>query len=226
MGKLIAVEGVDGSGKQTQTELLYKRLLDEGVKVIKRGFPNYDSESSALVKMYLMGKFGDDPKDVSPYVASSFFAVDRYADYMTDWKKYYLDGGVVLVDRYTTANMVHQAGKIKDQVERETFLDWLYNLEFKMYGIPVPDLVFFLDVPPAFQKKIVEGRKNKITGGQEQDIHEKSPEHITESYNSALYVSEKYGWYRVHCIKDGAMRSIEDINDEIFDRVMELLKQG
>ncbi len=223
MGKLIAIEGVDGSGKETQTALLYDRLLEEGLDVMKRGYPNYDSEASALVKMYLMGKFGDDPKSVNAYIASTFFAGDRYADFMTVWKGHYEGGGIVLVDRYTTANMIHQAGKIKDPAERDRFLNWLYDFEFKLYGIPVPDLVFFLDVPSQFQQAITAGRKNKITGGTVQDIHEKSPEHLQESYAAASYVAEKYGWQKIQCVRDGKMRSIESINDEIFDKVSALL---
>lgn len=223
MGTLIAIEGVDGSGKETQTRRLYEAMKSAGINVIRRGFPNYDSESSSLVKMYLMGKFGDDPKKISPYIASSFFAADRYASYMTDWKEHYENGGVVIVDRYTTANMIHQAGKISDIAEREKFLNWLYECEFRMYGIPEPDMVFFLDVPPEIQKKIVKGRRNKITGGNEQDIHEKSPEHIIESYKAARYVADKYGWFTVHCAEGDELRSIDSIGDEIFGKVLKNL---
>ena len=145
-GKLIVIEGVDGSGKQTQSEELYQRLKNNGKKIMKISFPDYEAESSALVKMYLRGDFGDNPEEISPYVASSFFAVDRYASFQTKWKEFYQAGGIVIADRYTTSNMVHQASKIADPKERDKFLDWLYDLEFMLYKIPVPDLVFFLDV--------------------------------------------------------------------------------
>lgn len=217
MGILIAIEGVDGSGKQTQSDLLYKHLSDRGYAVREIRFPDYESKSSILVKMYLMGEFSKDPKEITAYQASTFFAADRYASWMTgDWKAHYLSGGIVLADRYTTANMVHQAGKIKDPAERDRFLDWLYDFEFRLYGIPVPDLVFFLDVPPEFQKVFVKERKNKITGGDEQDIHESSEEHIQESYASARYVADKYGWVTIGCVKEGRLRSIAEIGEEIL----------
>jgi len=148
-GKLIIIEsGADASGKATQTNKLYERLVQEGYKVKKITFPNYDSDSSALVKMYLNGDFGKDPNDVSPYVASTFYAVDRFASYRTEWGQAYNDGWIILADRYTTSNMVHQAAKIKDMEEKDRFLDWLWNFEFEIYKLPVPDCVIFLDMPP------------------------------------------------------------------------------
>lgn len=217
MGILIAIEGVDGSGKQTQSDRLRDNLIKAGHAVVKITFPDYESRSSVLVRMYLMGEFSPDPKDISAYQASTFFAVDRYASWMTGtWRAHYRNGGIVLADRYTTANMVHQAGKIKDQQERDRFLDWLYDFEFSLYGIPVPDLVFFLDVPPEVQQRIVASRKNKITGGEEQDIHESSALHLAESYEAAHYVAKKYGWVQIQCVRNGLMRSIDDIADEIL----------
>jgi dTMP kinase len=222
MGILIAVEGVDGSGKQTQSDLLEKNLNKSGFDVQKIAFPNYESKSSVLVKMYLMGEFSPNPKDISAYQASTFFAADRYASWMTgEWKAHYLKGGIVLADRYTTANMVHQAGKIKNQAERDRYLEWLYDFEFNLYGIPVPDLVFFLDVPPFYQQQNVRSRKNKITGGSEQDIHEASLEHLKESYEAAIYVAKKYGWIKIDCIKNQKMRSIEDIGQEILSHALD-----
>lgn len=216
MGILIAIEGVDGSGKETQSELLARNLKQDGQDIVKIAFPDYESRSSVLVKMYLLGEFSQDPKDVTAYQASTFFAADRYASWMTgQWKAHYQKGGIVLADRYTTANMVHQAGKIRDLAERDRFLEWLYDFEFRLYGIPVPDLVFFLDVPPRIQQQIVAARANKITGGAKQDIHESSPDHLAESYEAARYVAQKYGWVRIQCVRDDRMRTIEDIGDEI-----------
>lgn len=215
-GKLIVIEGVDGSGKQTQSEKLYRTLLNKGIRVLKIEFPDYKSESSSLVKMYLRGDFGKNPDDISAYVASSFFAVDRYASYTTKWKKFYESGGVVIADRYTTANMVHQASKFTDQDERDQFLEWLAHLEFEMYGIPKPDLVFFLDVPPEISMEITKERKNKITGESEKDIHEGDQHHLDTSYINAHYVADKYGWTKISCVEGSRMRSKEDIFSDIY----------
>lgn len=225
MGILIAIEGVDGSGKQTQSDLLTENLKGKGYRVQKIGFPDYNSKSSVLVKMYLMGEFSKNPKDITAYQASTFFAADRYASWMTGaWRGHYQAGDIVLADRYTTANMVHQAGKIQDLTERDKFLDWLYDFEFNLYGIPVPDLVFFLDVPPEFQKIFVRERKNKITGGAEQDIHESSEEHIRESYESARYVAQKFHWVTIQCVVDGKLRTIDDISEEILRITVEKIE--
>lgn len=144
-GKLIIIEsGSDASGKATQSERLYERLISEGKKCMKITFPDYESDSSALVKMYLNGDFGKNPNDVSPYVSSTFYAADRYASYKTKWGEFYNSGGIIISDRYTTSNMVHQAAKIESP-EKEKFLEWLYDLEFNIYGIPTPDEVIFLD---------------------------------------------------------------------------------
>lgn len=226
MGILIAIEGVDGSGKQTQSDLLTRNLNKLGQDVMKIGFPDYESKSSVLVKMYLMGEFSTNPKDITAYQASTFFAADRYASWMTgQWKSHYQKGGIVLADRYTTANMVHQAGKIRDRAERDRFLEWLYDFEFHLYGIPVPDLVFFLDVPPVFQQQNVQARKNKITGGDQQDIHEASAEHLEEAYESANYVARKYHWIKIDCIRDHRMRTVEDIGEEILGHALAKISQ-
>ena len=147
MGKLFVIDGTDGSGKQTQFQQLQESLLKDGIDYKVVSFPNYDSPSSALVQMYLSGEFGENAKEISPYIASTFYAADRYATFQTGYKKYYEDGGIILADRYTTANMVHQAGKIKDEKEREKFLNWLWDFEFNLYGLPVPNEVFFLNMP-------------------------------------------------------------------------------
>lgn len=216
VGKLIVIEGVDGSGKQTQSDQLYLKLKEKGHNIMKVSFPDYDAESSALVKMYLRGDFGDNPDDISAYVASSFFAVDRYASYQTKWKTFYQGGGIVIADRYTTSNMVHQAGKIVDKRERDQFLDWLYDLEFKMYGIPVPDLVFFLDVPPEITMEMTKRRMNKFTGEAQKDIHEKDLHHMNSSYQNAHHVVDKYGWTKISCVEQGSMLSIESISKKIY----------
>ncbi len=215
-GKLIVIEGVDGSGKQTQSDKLYLKLKEEGYKIMKISFPDYESESSALVKMYLRGDFGDNPEDISAYVASSFFAVDRYASFQTKWKEFYHAGGIVVADRYTTSNMVHQAGKIGDVGERDKFLDWLYQLEFEMYGIPVPDLVCFLDVPPEITMEMTKKRVNKFTGEMQKDIHEMDLHHLKSAYQNAHHVVSKYDWTNISCVEQGSMLSIEEIFAKIY----------
>ena len=220
-GQLIVIEGVDGSGKQTQTQLLYDRLVKAGEKVMKISYPRYDKKSSAMVKLYLEGAFGQDPGTISPYIASTFYAADRYASYKEDYEDFLTQGGLVLVDRYTTSNMVHQAGKIKDPDERKRFLDWLWDFEFNLYGLPIPDQVFFLNIPPEINQQLIKNRNNKITGQQQKDIHESSPEHLRDSYQSALALVAEYGWTEINCVKNNQLRSIESIHQEIWECIKE-----
>ena len=203
MGKLFVIDGTDGSGKQTQFMKLQESLTKDGIDYKVVSFPNYNSPSSSLVKMYLSGEFGKNAKEVSPYIASTFYAADRYATFQTGYKKYYDEGGIILADRYTTANMVHQAGKIKDEDEREKFLDWLWDFEFNLYGLPVP----------------MKNRENKFTHTEKKDIHESDKNHLIDAYEAACDVSKKYGWYEIKCIKDGTLRTIEDIHEEIYNEI-------
>lgn len=220
MGKLFVIDGTDGSGKQTQFKMLEERFKKENIEYKTVSFPNYDSRSSSLVKMYLSGEFGEDAKEISPYIASTFYAVDRYATFQKGLKKYYEQGGIILADRYTTANMVHQAGKIKDKEERERFLNWLFNLEFNIYGLPEPTEAFFLNMPPEYSLKLMEGRENKFTHEQKKDIHERDRQHIIDSYNAACELVDKYdNWYEVKCVKDEKIRTVEDIHEEIFNEI-------
>lgn len=219
MGKLFVIDGTDGSGKQTQFEKLKERLDSENIEYKTVSFPNYDSSSSALVKMYLSGEFGDDPKAVNPYVASTFYAVDRFATFKKEYEEYYNNGGIILADRYTTANMVHQAGKILDEKERDKFLDWLWDFEFNLYGLPIPTKVFFLNMPIEKSLELIKDRENKFSHTAVKDIHEKNKQHLQESYNSACYVAKKYDWCEINCIKDDKLRTIEDIHNEIYKEV-------
>lgn len=219
MGKLFVIDGTDGSGKQTQLEQLEKRLIKENIEYKKVSFPNYDSPSSALVKMYLSGEFGENAKDVSPYIASTFYAADRYATYKTKLEDYYNNGGIILADRYTTANMVHQAGKIKDKQEREKFLNWLWDFEFNLYKLPVPTKVFFLNMPPEYAFELMKNRENKFTHEAQKDIHERDKNHIVDSYNAACDVAQKYNWVTIDCIKDDKIRTIEEIHEDIFKQI-------
>ena len=212
MGKIFVIDGTDGSGKQTQFDLLKKHLDDDGIEYRTVSFPNYDSPSSSLVKMYLSGEFGENAKEISPYIASTFYAADRYATYTKDFKKYFEDGGIILADRYTTANMVHQAGKISNKQEREKFLNWLFDLEFNIYGLPVPSKVFFLNMPPEKVKQLIKNRENKFTHQEQKDIHERDQKHIEESYNAACNLASTYDWNEIKCVKENVLRTREDIH--------------
>ena len=220
MGKLFVIDGTDGSGKQTQFEKLKERLTKDGIDYRTVSFPNYDSPSSGLVKMYLSGEFGEHAKDVSPYIASTFYAADRYATYTTQYKEYYENGGIILADRYTTANMVHQAGKIQNKDERERFLNWLWDFEFKLYGLPIPSEVFFLKMPPETALDLIKNRENKFTHQEQKDIHEKDKNHIIDSFNAACDVAKKYDWYTVECVKDNKLRTVADIHEEIYKEII------
>ena len=219
MGKLFVIDGTDGSGKQTQFQQLQESLLKDGIDYKVVSFPNYDSPSSALVQMYLSGEFGENAKEISPYIASTFYAADRYATFQTGYKKYYEDGGIILADRYTTANMVHQAGKIKDEKEREKFLNWLWDFEFNLYGLPVPNEVFFLNMPVEKSIELMKDRENKFTHQEKKDIHERDINHFKYAYEAACDFSKKYNWYEIKCVKNNEIRTIEDRHQEIYNEV-------
>ena len=221
-GKIFIVDGTDGSGKQTQTEALYERLLKEGHNVRKITFPNYESPACQPVKMYLNGDFGTNPEDVNAYVASTFYAVDRFASYKMDWGKFYEEGGIIISDRYTTSNMIHQAVKMEKE-EREAYLEWLTDLEFTKYGLPKPDGVIFLNVDSEYTQKLMENRLNKINQEEKKDIHESDFEYLRKSYLNSLEIAEKYNWNKIDCIKYGQLRTIEDISDEIYKTITSML---
>lgn len=217
---IFIIEGIDGSGKTTQVELLGKRLADTGKNVKRIKFPDYESDSSALVRMYLKGDFGTHPEDVSAYAASTFYAVDRYASYKTGWGKDYNEGTVIISDRYVSSNIIHQSSKLKKE-EREDYYKWLCDLEYNKLGLPIPSAVFFLDVPPEISVKNVENRYNGDES--KKDIHEKDREYLRTCYNSALEACENLGFVRIPCVKDGKMMSIEDINNAIFEKVQQII---
>ena len=218
-GKLIVIEsGTDSSGKETQSKLLCKRLV-ENHKVIRVEYPNYDSSSSALIKMYLKGEFGEKAEDVNCYAASTFYAVDRFASFQKEWKEMYENGWIIVADRYTTSNMVHQGAKISDRGEKVEYLEWLRDLEHGKFGLPVPDLVVLLDMSPQKSKELLRKRKT-YKSGEERDIHEDDFAYLINSYNNACWLAERYGWKTVNCLQDGKLRSVEDIHSEIHDIVI------
>ena len=216
-GKLFVIDGTDGSGKQTQFNKLKERLDQENIDYKTVSFPNYDSPSASLVKMYLSGEFGKNAKDVSPYIASTFYAADRYATFKKEYEEYYNNGGIILADRCTTANMVHQAGKIDNKEELEKFLDWLWDFEFNLYGLPVPTEVFFLNMPVEKSLELIKDRDNKFTNTAQKDIHESDVNHLKDAHKAACYVAKKYNWYEINCVdSNNNIRTIEDIHEEIY----------
>ena len=219
MGKLFVIDGTDGSGKQTQFQKLQERLTKDNIEYKVVSFPNYDSPSSSLVKMYLAGDFGKDAQKISPYIASTFYAADRYATFQTGYKEYYENGGIILADRYTTANMVHQAGKIKDKEERDKFLKWLWDFEFNLYGLPIPTEVFFLNMPTEKALELMKDRKNKFDENAKKDIHERNETHMRDAYKAACDVAKDYNWFEIKCMKDNELRTIDDIHEEIYNEV-------
>lgn len=216
--KLIVIEGLDGSGKATQAKRLTEALVEKSIPVREVSFPDYGSDSSALVRMYLSGQFGTDPQDVNAYAASSFFAVDRFASYKKDWCRDYARG-VVIADRYTTSNAVHQCSKLPKE-QWEDFLNWLFDFEYKKLGIPAPDRVIYLNVDPAVSQALMTARYSGDEN--KKDIHERDIAYLRHSREAAAYCAEKLGWETVDCCRDGQMRTIEDIHKD----VMKLLENG
>lgn len=221
MGKLIVIEGTDGSGKSTQFRLLTDRLESEQVKFQKLVFPQYSEPSSALIRMYLGGEFGKSPSDVNAYAASAFYSVDRYASYRKVWGKWYEEGGLVVSDRYTTSNAVHQASK-EPEDKREDFLNWLYDFEYDKLGLPRPDLVIYLDVPTDFTEKMLRHRETETHT--HADIHEQDMQYLATCQRMGRAAAEHYGWTVIRCVRDGAMRSMEDIHEEIYRHVAACLE--
>ena len=222
MGKLIVFEGTDGSGKSTQFDLLKRRLETQGTEFRTIVFPQYSEPSSALIRMYLGGEFGKRPADVNAYVASTFYAVDRYASFQKVWGDYYRQGGLVLSDRYTTSNAVHQASKEPDAT-RKDFFAWLYDLEFVHMELPRPDLVIYLDVPTELTVQLL--RKREHDKGTQADIHEQNLDYLRLCRKTGLEAAAYYDWQIIRCAKDGQMRSIEDIHEEIFTLVQKCLEE-
>lgn len=220
-GKLIVFEGTDGSGKSTQFARLCERLDQSGTAFKRLIFPQYDKPSSALLKMYLNGEFGSHPDDVNAYAASTFYAVDRYAAWKQVWGEYYKDGGLVLSDRYTTSNAVHQTCKMPEE-EWEAFLRWLFDFECGKLGLPEPDLVIYLDMPT--EKAVEMLRIRESTTHTKGDIHEVDTAYLAKCRRTAHRAAQVYGWTVISCVDAaGSVRSIEDIHEEVWQIVRQSL---
>jgi len=217
MGKFIAIDGLDGSGKGTQTDILVERLKKEGKRVRVLSFPMYENDSSLHARMYLDGKLGKNPSDTNAYAASMFFASDRYISYKTDWIKDVNDPDTyVIANRYTSANAVHQLSKLPRE-EWEGFLTWLWDFEFTRLGLPIPDATVYLEVHPDVSLSLVRSRSEET--GRKIDIHEGDRDYMFKCYDAALYSSNKLGWLQISCCCDGKMRTREDVAAEIYEKL-------
>ena len=220
-GKLIVFEGTDGSGKSTQFARLCERVSGMGRAFQKLTFPQYQEPSSALIRMYLGGEFGSKPSDVNPYAASAFYAVDRYASLKKVWGDYYENGGLILTDRYTTSNAVHQGAKCSPE-ERGDYLRWLADFEHNKLGLPRPDMVIYLDVPTEATVQMLRSREQQTNT--QADIHEKDTAYLAACRECAGQAADILGWQRIRCLdKNGKLRSIEDIHEEIWALVSPIL---
>lgn len=220
MGKLIIMEGLDGSGKSTQTALLEEYLKNSNIEFKKIKLPDYDSPSSTLVNMYLAGEFGKDANDVNAYAAGAFYAVDRFASFKLNWKKEYESDILILADRYATSNSIYQMEKI-DEKDWDEYLDWSADFEYNKIGIPKPNLVIFLDMPVEISQKLMTSRYNGDEG--KKDVHEANVEFLKKCRKSALYAANKQGWKVIPCSDGENPLSIEEIHNNIVAIVKEEL---
>lgn len=226
-GKIIVIEGTDGSGKQTQAKYLKERLEKEGYEVYSTSFPNYDSDSSAAVRMYLNGEIRKDANEISAKAASIFYAVDRYITYKKEMEQVYKEGKkVIVLDRWVASNIIHQGAKLMETegsktLQLEKFVAWLNGIEYYDFEVPKADMTIYLNVPIEYTIKLREARANKITGGEKQDIHESDNTHLINASTAGLIAADEFCWNVIECVKDDKMRTIEDIADEIW----QLIKQ-
>jgi len=216
LGRLIVFEGIDGSGKSTQFNVMCERLSNEGRQFKRIVFPRYNEPSSALIKMYLAGDFGNNPDSVNAYAASSFYAVDRYASFIQDWRGYYDDGGLILTDRYTTSNALHQGAKVEAS-QRESFFKWLYDYEFNLIGLPAPDMVIYMDIDAGFAAERLERRQSET--GTDADIHENDIVYLQNCAQSGKQAASLFNWQKINCVTGGIERDKNDIHAEIYSKI-------
>lgn len=216
-GIIISIEGTDGSGKHTQQQLLANDLKDLGYKTFDFSFPNYDSPSSAPVRMYLAGEIGNDPNCLDAYQASILYAVDRMCSFKKTIKPHYDNGEIILFDRYVQSNFIHQCSKIDDLDEKQRFIEWEEGFEYGLCGLPKPDLIFFIEMPVEKSLELAHAR-GQYKNNESKDIHEEDSEYMAKSYKNGLYLAKKLGWNIIHCVdNDGNVKHIEDIHKEIMD---------
>lgn len=218
---MLVIEGLDGSGKATQTQKLIERLENMGKNALKVSFPNYEDESSTLVKMYLRGDLGQ-AEEVNAYAASLFYTVDRYATFKKKYQKSWENGCTIVADRYTTSNMFHQCTK-EPKENWDSFLNWLEDLEYEKVGLPKPTKVIYLDVEPEVSKKLLSKRYEGDE--QKKDIHEANFKYLLKCREAALYAAEKFDWKIINCNKNGNIRAIDEISEEIWENVKEYFEE-
>ena len=219
-GRLIVFEGTDGSGKATQSRLLCEHLRRENIPYKNITFPRYGKPSAAMVQEYLDGNLGRRPGDVNAYAASLMFSMDRYASYKQDWGAFYEAGGLVIADRYTTSNAVHQASKLPEE-ERSAFLNWLFELEYGKLGLPKPDLVVYLEMPTLLTEQMLRRREQSTSA--QADIHEQDEEYLEHCHTNAEEVARLCSWSVIHCASGGKPRSPEDIHRQVLELAMKIL---
>ena len=218
--KLIVIEGLDGSGKGTQTDLINNKLKSMGMNVTRLSFPDYTHPSSTLIKMYLNGELGNNPSDVNAYAASSFYAVDRYASYLKFWKEKYQSGDIIICDRYVTSNAIYQMTKLEEK-DWKLYLSWLYDYEYNKLGLPKPNLVIYLNVDIEFSQNLMAERYKGDES--KKDIHEKNIDFLKKCYLTSKYVSYEDKWHVINCMDRDKIRLKEDINKEIMDKIKNIL---
>ena len=218
MGKIIVIEGLDGSGKATQADLLNNYLRSKGIDTYVLDLPFYNDPSSTLVKMYLSGEMGDKPSDVNAYAASTFYAVDRYASFKKFWEKEYNSEKIIIANRYTTSNASHQMTKLSEN-QWDEYLEWLFEFEYKKMGIPEPDCVIYLNMPVEVSQKLL--MKRYKGDGTKKDVHERDVNYLVSCHKAAAYAADKLGWHTIHCAKDSEPLSI----DEIFSQVISIVNE-
>ena len=224
-GKIISIEGTDGSGKHTQQQLLAKHLKELGYKIFEQSFPNYESDSAAPVKMYLSGKFGSDPNCLDPYQASALYAVDRLCTYQISIKPHYENGEIILFDRYVQSNLIHQSSKFSEQKQKDEFLNYIYELEFERFKLPKPDLVFFIEMPVEKSLELAKSRES-YKNGEKKDILEEDAKYMEKSYNTGVELAKKLNWTIIHAVDDfGNIKTIDEIHKEITDKVLDFLEK-
>lgn len=224
MGKMVVIEGLDGSGKSTQAKLLEEYLNSKGYETYTLDLPYYSDESSALVRMYLGGELGDKPSDVNAYAASTFYAVDRYASYKKHWEKEYNSDKITVANRYTTSNASHQMTKLNEK-DWDSYLEWLFDFEYNKIGVPEPDCVIYLEMPVDISQKLLSKRYQGDE--KKKDVHERDVEYLVSCHKAALYAANKLGWEIIHCGKNSEPLTVEEISKLVTDTVeRKLLNNG
>ena len=219
-GKIVVIEGLDGSGKATQTEALVNKLQVLKKPTLKVSFPDYTQKSSTLVKMYLNSEFGQTPEEVNAYAASSFYAVDRYASYTKFWQKKYLNGQIIVADRYTSSNAIYQLSKLPS-AEWADFLVWMEDYEYNKLALPRPNLTIYLDMPVEISQKFM---TNRYEGREDlKDLHERDVEFLKKCRESAVYSAKKLGWHIINCSNGATPKPVDEIHEAIFELVEEVI---